>query len=142
MLLRGGSIFGLLCLNEKGTIITKGSSCLQGVLFFSYFPFISISSVSGASSLTLAHCLERRVQSSAALCCRAKWTNQNSCSLSFGDICCPQKLSQAMKMPLLPTVTVPSIRLSNQMQLIGLNSFLSICSRARESKFFCYYALQ
>lgn len=61
MLLRGGSIFGLLCLNEKGTIITKGSSCLQGVLFFSYFPFISISSVSGASSLTLAHCLERRV---------------------------------------------------------------------------------
>lgn len=139
MFLRGGSKFELFHRNEKGK---SGSSCLQGVLFFSYFPFISISSsVSGAASQTLAHCLERRFSYSAALCCRVKWTRQITYP-SFGDIFWSQELSRAMKMPLLPTPTVASIRPSNQMQLVDLNNFLSMHSRAREPNCLCYCALE
>lgn len=62
-------------------------------------------------------------------------------SVFWGHLLLP-RTSWAMKMPLLPTPTVPSIRPSNQMQLIDLNSYPSICARARESKSLCYWSLQ
>lgn len=64
--------------------VQSRSSCLQGVLFFSSFPFISISScISGAASPALAHCLERRVLYSAVLCCRGSGRDRLLAVLSF-----------------------------------------------------------
>lgn len=77
--------------------VQSRSSCLQGVLFFSSFPFISISScISGAASPALAHCLERRVLYSAVLCCRGKWTRQTTCSFIFLGIFAVPKISAGL----------------------------------------------
>lgn len=128
-LLRGGSKFESFCLNEKGT--TRYLLLARCPLFF-LFSFHLNLLISFRSCFP--DCLERRVSYSALLCCRVKWIGQTTCSLSFGDICCSQELSWARKIPLLLTPTEPSMRPSNQMRLIDLNSFPSIHSRARESK--------